>query len=128
MKILTLITNGERHTIDKNVTIFGRSKEKCDVVISENLLVSKTHFSIIKDHNGDFLIKNNKSTNGTHVGDIFLSDDMQSTLKNGDVIKIGSKKETVEITVEIIEDNDNGELELAPENEDKDGTAIKQAL
>jgi hypothetical protein len=81
-------------TIDPNGADFrlyeGRntvgSDPGCDIVVSNDAAVSSKHVTIL-NRMGNFKFKDELSTNGTFINDVF---EEEGNLKDGDVIKVGS--------------------------------------
>jgi hypothetical protein len=74
------------YELKKSITSIGREEDN-DIVI-QDLTISGHHAEIVIE-NGEFLIQDNLSTNGTFVNEMKISKVM---VKNGDIIKLGKAK------------------------------------
>ena len=75
---------GKKYSLVQSSTLIGRSS-KVDIQIDEDS-ISRNH-AIIENREGEFVIRDLESTNGTYVNDRPIR---QHTLRDGDQIKIGS--------------------------------------
>ncbi|MCQ2403159.1 MAG: FHA domain-containing protein [Lentisphaeria bacterium] len=77
----------------------GRADD-CNICITDPT-VSSHHCSLVKLDDGTFAIEDPGSTNGTKVNDKRLQPGESTTLKNGDIIQVGS----IEILFDDLEGN-----------------------
>ncbi|WP_020468420.1 SpoIIE family protein phosphatase [Zavarzinella formosa] len=77
---------GDKHPLDKDPTLIGRSPEKCKVVLPANA-VSREHARIIHT-NGQFYIEDLGSRNSTFLNNKKVEGRWNTPLKHGDNIKI----------------------------------------
>jgi len=87
----------EKVYLEKPVYILGRSSA-CDVIVDDTF-ASRRHCRIYKK-DSKFLIRDERSRNGTFINDVSLKEDKQ--LENGDIITLGSKKEKAEFVIEFM--------------------------
>lgn len=74
--------------LDGKMTIFGR-EDHVDFQIVKDSLVSREHCEIGKDEDGNYIIVDLGSSNGTYLNDKKLAPNDVVILKNGDKFKIG---------------------------------------
>ncbi|ESA38327.1 fha modulated glycosyl transferase transpeptidase [Leptolyngbya sp. Heron Island J] len=78
--------------------VLGRSSKNCDIVV-RSPLVSQTHLTLTRDRNqpgNPFVLKDQKSTNGTYCGKKRLK---TFKLQDGDVLSLGPKELNDAVTV-----------------------------
>lgn len=91
MPYITYLEKGIRRFFklpEKKMAIFGR-EEHVDFQILSDSLVSREHFGIERDENGNFVIIDLGSSNGTFLNGNKLEANEVTILKNGDKITIG---------------------------------------
>ena len=74
--------------LDEATIVLGKKKEEADVVI-DNRMVSRLHARIFKE-NGDYMIEDLNSTNGTFKNGLRLKPYEKRKLMEGDEIRLGS--------------------------------------
>ena len=78
--------------------VLGRSSKNCDIVV-RSPLVSQTHLTLTRDRNqpgNPFVLKDQKSTNGTYCGKKRLK---TFKLQDGDILSLGPKELNDAVTV-----------------------------
>ncbi|NEZ56479.1 transglycosylase domain-containing protein [Adonisia turfae] len=78
--------------------VLGRSSKNCDIVV-RSPLVSQTHLTLTRDRNqpgNPFVLKDQKSTNGTYCGQKRLK---TFKLRDGDVLSLGPNELSDAVTV-----------------------------
>jgi pSer/pThr/pTyr-binding forkhead associated (FHA) protein len=107
-KITINMPGGEelKFGLDLETITIGRS-DKNDIVI-EDISVSSSHIELVRQSNGNFLLADLESTNGTRVNNEVVK---EAYLEDGDAIRIGN--------IEAIYDSDvpRGERVELPEEE-----------
>ena len=73
------------YTIRGSLTV-GRSKEDCDIFCNDTIM-SRKHFRIISEEDGNFYVEDLGSKNGTHVNGNTIS--QKTLLHSGDEIRAG---------------------------------------
>lgn len=74
--------------------LIGRDALRCNIAISGDRTVSSSHCEVFRIHDR-FFIKDAGSTNGTQVNGTTIT--METEIKNGSIVKIGSKEYRVTI-------------------------------
>ncbi len=83
--------NGENIIINKNNFSIGKDSLNIDFRISDNSAISRRHASI-KIENGQVVLEDNFSTNGTFVNGDKIPGGQTRQLKSGDVIKLANEE------------------------------------
>lgn len=85
--VLIRLSNGEMHIIQSALTRVGRSKKKCDFVISGNTSVSNHHANVLF-YNDCYYVCDAGSSNGTFIKEERLEPKKQVLLENNSVFRI----------------------------------------
>ncbi len=91
MPFISYVERGARKFFklpEGKMAIFGR-EDHVDFQIVKDSLVSREHFGVERDDNGNFVIIDLGSSNGTFLNDKKLEPNEVTPLKEGDRIKIG---------------------------------------
>lgn len=83
--------NGENIVINKDNFVIGKDSLNIDYRIADNSAISRRH-ALIKKVNGEVIIEDNSSTNGTFVNGGRLPKGQSKAIKNGDVIKLANEE------------------------------------
>ncbi|WP_026514219.1 trypsin-like peptidase domain-containing protein [Butyrivibrio sp. LB2008] len=83
--------NGENIIINKNNFSIGKDSLNIDFRISDNSAISRRHASI-KIENGQVVLEDNFSTNGTFVNGNKIQGGQTKQIKSGDVIKLANEE------------------------------------
>ncbi|WP_288221808.1 FHA domain-containing protein [uncultured Clostridium sp.] len=75
--------------VDKNEYILGKNPSMADGVITFNKAISRVHCKIIND-NGEFMVIDLNSANGTYVNRLKLLPNQPHPIKSGDVIRLAN--------------------------------------
>ncbi|MFA6562119.1 MAG: FHA domain-containing protein [Verrucomicrobiia bacterium] len=86
LRILQGRRRGREYSVGKDPVTIGRAPQ-CDVIIPDDQLVSSEHADVRMDENGQLVIRDLESVNGTEVNGQSIE---ESVLKPGDEIAIGS--------------------------------------
>lgn len=76
---------GKRYVLKNETVTMGRGLDQDIILSTKN--ASRNHANIFKNSNDEYLIEDNKSTNGTYIN--FRKITESTKLKNGDMIRIG---------------------------------------
>ena len=82
---------GQDFRVREGRNVIGRDAKACTIVISQDTRVSGVH-AILIYRNGEFLLSDEKSVNGTLVNDQDISKEKCVELKNNDLVQIGDTK------------------------------------
>lgn len=82
--------NGNRIKVDKLLFRIGKEKSFVDYWVSDNTAVSRSHADIL-NHEGNYYIRDNNSTNHTYLNGTMLTSNQEYSLKNGDQIVLGNE-------------------------------------
>lgn len=82
----TNVENGEVLCIPGVPCVIGKSVDKCDVIINEDV-ISRVHAKLVKN-NGEIFIEDMHSSNGTFVNDVKLQANKQILLRENDRIRL----------------------------------------
>ncbi len=104
LRILQGRRRGREYSVGKDPVTIGRAPQ-CDVIIPDDQLVSSEHADVRMDENGQLVIRDLESVNGTEVNGQSID---ESVLKPGDEIAIGST------IFEVIEEADRRARETEP--------------
>lgn len=83
--------NGENIVVNKDNFSIGKDTQNIDFRIADNSAISRRH-ATIKKINGEVVLEDNGSTNGTFVNGIRLAKNQIKGIKNGDVIKFANEE------------------------------------
>ncbi|SCY47211.1 trypsin-like peptidase domain-containing protein [Butyrivibrio sp. INlla14] len=83
--------NGDNIVVNKDNFSIGKDSMNIDFRITDNSAISRRH-ALIKKINGEVVIEDNSSTNGTFVNGIRLAKGQIRGLKNGDSIKLANEE------------------------------------
>lgn len=86
--VLTEKESGINHSIEKEITTIGKSKDHCDIVIDDDA-VSRLHAKIIKDKD-EYYIEDVNSKNGVIINGEYLEAGKERKLEKGDKINLGN--------------------------------------
>lgn len=75
--------------VTKDEFVIGKKAESVDGVVSFNKMISRVHCKITCN-NGQYYVTDLQSANGTFVNGVRLQPNLQSPIKNGDVIRMAN--------------------------------------
>lgn len=75
--------------VNKDEFVIGKKPELCDGVVSFNKMISRSHCKVYK-RNGQFLIMDLQSANGTYVNNSRVQPNQFVPLNNGDIIRLAN--------------------------------------
>lgn len=88
---LKRISTGEILTLDRKVTVVGKSRKNADIVIDGNKTVSRKH-CIISVEDGNYYLEDNSSMNGTYLEDVKIRPDEKVILQNGNRVRLSDEE------------------------------------
>lgn len=108
---------GIHKTIDdinrKKMTVFGRHKKFCDVLI-KHPSISNQHAAIVHGKSGNMYLIDLDSMHGTKLNEKKLSPEKREVLKNNDKIRFGASTREYIVKLSIGDDSDEEEEEEEP--------------
>lgn len=115
---LEVYKDGDVHkTIDdinrKKMTVFGRHKKFCDVLI-KHPSISNQHAAIIHGKSGNMYLIDLDSMHGTKLNDKKLSPEKREVLQNNDTICFGASTREYRVKLVLGEDESDEEEEEKP--------------
>jgi len=94
----------------KKMTIFGRNKDLCDIVM-QHPSISRQHAAIVHGSSGNMYLIDLDSSHGTTNNKQKLTPEKRECLKDGDIIRFGASTREYHVRLRIDEDENEEESE-----------------